>query len=405
MEKAAETIEALVIGGDSRVALAVVRSLGRRGIPVAVAEYSRNTLAGASRYAGRKLIVPNPFMDPAGLEQALREEAKRHPGVVWIPTTDEVLAVVDGMRDQVPGIRLPFPPSSVLELAWDKGKLAEFASVCGLYVPRTKRPREAREAVEAAQALGFPVILKPSRSKLRTKNGFREGSVRLIRDQKELVAAWERENANIPGPLLQERIPGHGEGVFVLADKGHIVARFAHRRIREKPPSGGVSVLRESIPVPEILMEPVDRLIQAMGWHGACMIEFRIDERDGKPYIMEVNPRFWGSLQLAIDAGIDFPFLLYRLARGEKIEPAQPYRVGVRSRWLLGDLDHLIIMLRHSSGHPDLPARRPGPFAKSRAVLNFLNPFAGKQEVFRWHDIKPAFIELTKYIGKLMGRS
>ncbi len=395
-------VEALVIGGDSRVALAVVRSLGRRGIPVAVAGYSRNTLAGSSRYAGRKLVVPDPFMDPDSLAHALREEARLHPDTVWIPATDEVLAVVDRIRDQLPGIRLPFPPSSVLELAWDKGKLAEFASVCGLAVPRTRRPRSASEAVEAAGDLGFPVILKPSRSKMRTKNGFREGLVRSVRDLQELVGAWERENANIPFPLLQEQIPGHGEGIFVLADQGRVVARFAHRRIREKPPSGGVSVLRESVAVPEFLTEPVDRLIQALGWHGACMVEFRIDARDGKPYLMEINPRFWGSLQLAVDAGMDFPFLLYRLALGEKLDPVEPYRTGVRSRWVLGDLDHLIILLRRPSGHPHLP---PRPVAKFRAILNFLHPFSGRQEVFRWDDIKPAFVELVKYIGKLTGKS
>ncbi len=392
--------EALVIG-EGRAALAVVRSLGCQGIPVAVAGYSASTLAGASRYASRRIVVPHPFMDPDGLAQALRDEARKNPGRVWIPVTDEMLAVVDGIRDsliEIGDIRFPFPPSEVLELAWNKAKLVEFASVCGLHAPRTARPRHAREAVEEALSLGFPVVLKPARSKLRTKNGFREGRVRIIRDQKELISAWNREHDNIPFPLLQENIPGHGEGVFILADGGRVVARFAHRRIREKPPSGGVSVLRESVPVPEILIEPVDRLVQALGWHGVCMIEFRIDARDGKPYLMEINPRFWGSLQLAVDSGVDFPHLLYRLALGEKPEPVLNYRNGIRSRWLLGDLDHLLIRLKHRSGHHDLSSKSVGKF---HALLKFLNPVGGKQEVFRWNDMKPAWVELMKYTGWL----
>jgi predicted ATP-grasp superfamily ATP-dependent carboligase len=408
MEKTLKRVEALVLGGESRVALATVRSLGRRGIPVAVAGNSHSTLAGASRHAKRKLLLPDPVLDPVALEGALREEALRHPGTVWIPATDEILAVVDGIRNQVPGVHLPFPSSSVLELAWDKGKLTEFASLCGLFVPRTQRPRHAREAGEEAQMLGFPVILKPCRSKVRTKNGFRRGIVRLIQDRKEVITAWERENANIPFPLLQERIPGHGEGVFILADQGRVVTRFAHRRVREKH-SSGVSVVRESIPVPEILKEPVDRLIQALGWHGVCMIEFRIDARDGKPYLMAVNPRLWGSLQLAVDAGMDFPFLLYQLALEEKIAVIEPYRVGVRSRWLLGDLDHLVGLLRNTSGPGHLSSSLSSsslkPMAKFRAILKFLHPFAGRQEIFRWDDIKPAFHEWAKYIGKLMGKS
>ena len=391
-------MEALVIGGDSRVALAVVRSLGARGIPVAVTGTSLNTLAGASRYTGRKVVMPDPFTDPEGLERALREEAEKYPGTVWIPTTDEILAVVDGIRHQLPEIRFPFPPSAVLEQAWDKWKLMEFASLCGLRVPRTRRPAHAREAVEMAQDLGFPVILKPVRSKHRTKNGFREGVVRAIRNPQELVQAWTRENDHIPLPLLQERIPGHGEGVFVLADQGRVVARFAHRRIREKPPSGGVSVLRESIAVPEALIEPVDRLVQALGWHGACMVEFRVDSRDGRPYLMEVNPRFWGSLQLAVDAGVDFPHLLYRLALGEKLQPVGPYKIGVRSRWLIGDFDQMMVVLRRKPGHPHLPPHR---LSRTRALLDFLNPFAGRQEVFRWSDMKPSFVELADFFRKL----
>ena len=390
--------ETLVIG-EGRAALAVVRSLGRHGIPVVVAGYSSRTLAGASRYASRKIVVPHPFMDPDGLAQALREEARKNPDTVWIPVTDETLAIVDGIREsltEIGGIRFPFPPSSALELAWDKAKLVEFANVCGFHVPRTMRPRHAREAVEAALSLGFPVILKPVRSKLRTKNGFRAGAVRIIHDQPGLISAWNREHDNIPFPLLQEHIPGHGEGVFILADAGRVVARFAHRRVREKSLSGGVSVLRESVPVPEILIEPVDHLIQALGWHGACMIEFRIDARDGKPYLIEINPRFWGSLQLAFDSGVDFPFLLYRLALGEKPEPVLNYRTGTRSRWLLGDLDHLISRLKYRNEQ----SHSSKSIGKLHAVLKFLNPLAGKQEVFRWNDMKPAWVELMKYIGK-----
>ncbi|MBE9571532.1 MAG: ATP-grasp domain-containing protein [Proteobacteria bacterium] len=127
---------------------------------------------------------------------------------------------------------------------------------------------------------------------------------------------------------------------------GSVFARFAHQRIREKPPGGGVSVLCQSISPPREALEAATSLMKSLGWFGPAMVEFKWDRRDNKPKLMEVNGRFWGSLQLAISSGIDFPYLLYCLASGEKINRPSNYKVCVRSRWELGDLDHLLIRLR-----------------------------------------------------------
>src|SRR5205823_2531443 len=115
--------------------------------------------------------------------------------------------------------------------------------------------------------------------------------------------------------------------------------------LREKPPSGGVSVLRESVPVDPIVRDQAIRLLGPLGWHGVAMLEYKQDRRTGTPYLMEVNGRFWGSLQLAVDAGVDFAYLAWQLALGHRPEIAPSYRVGVKSRWLLGDLDHLLTRL------------------------------------------------------------
>src|SRR5439155_25387070 len=111
------------------------------------------------------------------------------------------------------------------------------------------------------------------------------------------------------GVLLQEFVAGRGEGVFLLTDRGRPLARFAHRRLREKPPWGGVSVLSEAIaPDPELLAGS-ERLLAELALTGVAMVEFR-RAPGGPAYLMEVNPRLWGSLQLAIDAGVDFPSML-----------------------------------------------------------------------------------------------
>jgi predicted ATP-grasp superfamily ATP-dependent carboligase len=187
-------------------------------------------------------------------------------------------------------------------------------------------------------------------------------------------------------------------GVFLSPTTARARA-LTHRRLREKPPSGGVSVLRESIAVPPALAAAADRLLAALAWHGVCMMEFKLDARDGVPRLMEINPRFWGSLALAIDAGVDFPWLLYALAAGAPPAPVTSYRLGVRSRWELGDLDHLLIRLR-ARDRRDLPAGAP---SRVRTLLAFLNPLAGRPEVFWPSDPGPAWHELARYVRNLRG--
>src|SRR5690606_28957512 len=146
--------------------------------------------------------------------------------------------------------------------------------------------------------------------------------------------------------LIQEFIPGRGAGVFAFYSRGTPLAWFAHRRMREKPPQGGVSVLSESAELDEALRAASERLLSRVGWEGPAMVEYRVTP-DGRPYLMEVNGRLWGSVQLAIDCGIDFPWLMYQSAMGNQIEAVASYPVGRRLRWTLGDLDNLLIQFRH----------------------------------------------------------
>ncbi len=157
--------------------------------------------------------------------------------------------------------------------------------------------------------------------------------------------------------LLQHRVAGVGEGLFALRWEGRTVARFAHRRLREKPPAGGVSVYRESIEPDPRLVSAGERLLDALDWNGVAMIECKRDPETGRHIIMEINGRFWGSVQLAIDAGINFPVLLVACALGQT--PALPagtgYRVGIRSRWFWGDVDHLYLRLTRSGAELQVP--------------------------------------------------
>jgi predicted ATP-grasp superfamily ATP-dependent carboligase len=187
--------------------------------------------------------------------------------------------------------------------------------------------------------------------------------------------------------------------VFVLCDRGRVRTAFAHRRLREKPPSGGVSVLCESVAPDPHLIEQAATLLGPLRWHGVAMLEYKQDRRTGQPFLLEVNGRFWGSLQLAVDAGVDFPYLAYQLALGQPLIAPATYRVGVKSRWLLGDLDHLVSRMRSKPDRDD-----PGP-SKLRTVVEFLKLAAREQryDVVSPDDPRPGIHELRQYVRHTAG--
>jgi predicted ATP-grasp superfamily ATP-dependent carboligase len=390
-----ERVPALVFDGETRAALAVVRSLGQKRVPVQVLASSRRSLAGASRFAAGEILLPDPGQAPAAFAEALPALARQAAGSVWIPVTDTSLAIVDQIRAELGTVRLPIPSSAALAVSWDKGELLDLAERSGFAVPRTACPADEGELHALAAELSFPVVLKPRRSRVWTAGRIETGQVAYVHSRSELVAAWRAVHARIPRPLVQERVSGFGMGLFLLAAEGRIVASFAHRRRREKPPAGGVSVLSESIPVPVALRAPAERLLFALDWTGVGMLEFKVGETDGVPRLIEMNPRFWGSLALPLLSGVDFPWLLYQLALGTTPETPPRYRSGVRSRWELGDLDHLLIRLRGRSER-DLDPRAP---SRAAALLQFLNPLAGHPEVLWLSDPGPFGCELRRYLA------
>lgn len=159
--------------------------------------------------------------------------------------------------------------------------------------------------------------------------------------------------------------------------------------------------MRESTTVEPVLLQRSLGLLRDLGWeNGVAMVEYKVDPKSGQTWLMEINGRFWGSLQMAVDAGVDFPALLLQCARGE----VQPEPVvgtpGVKTRWLLGDLDQLLMRLLRSREHLNLPASFPG---RGRALLEFLWDFRPKVrlEVLRASDPRPFFLEASAWLRAL----
>jgi predicted ATP-grasp superfamily ATP-dependent carboligase len=317
-----------------------------------------------------------------------------------VPMTDVTVRLVAEMRDRIPGhVILPMPPKEIVEQSQDKGYVLALAQRLGIPCPRTISPAEGEDVREAARDLPFPVVIKSRFSHFYRDGHWRLGRVQYAYNREELAAKYRESSQNISKPLIQEKLSGDGLGVFLLIWNGQLKAAFCHRRLREKPPSGGVSVYRESISLDEKTVEQSFALLKALGWQGVAMVEFKMDLRDGVAKLMEVNGRFWGSLQLAIDAGLDFPLMLYRLACGGHVQPQLKYRVGVKSRWLLGDLDNLLTTLRS-------PATLNGsaPRSRFRAIIDFLKFYEPgiRYEVLRMGDFRPGWFESKSYFHAML---
>lgn len=384
----------LILDANQRSALAATRSLGKKGIHVVAADESKSTLAGSSKYCKETFIYPSPYKRPAGFIAALRKEsAARGVGVIF-PMTEIAAHLVLEHRPEFGDISIPFAPFQTFETLTDKWTLCELARRLAVPIPTTYFALTYHDLVQIYPHLTFPVVLKPHRSRISSDGLWIAAAVQYAGSRQEMEDTIARhEYFNRHPFLVQEYIHGQSTGVFALYDRGKPVVFFAHRRLRQKPPSGGVSVLSESTEIDPRLRELAQRILDDVNWHGVAMVEFKVSP-DRTPFLMEVNARFWGSLQLAIDAGVDFPYLLYRLAVGEPLENVTGYRIGTKTRWLLGDLDHLYLTFKNSS---ELPHARP---SKWRTLIQFLNlfPKSTRYEVNRWDDLRPFFVELNQYL-------
>lgn len=393
----------LVTDGDERAALAVVRSLGRAGYEVHVASRSGRSLAGASRFAATDRAAGCPLRDPDGFSDAVLEIVKYVQPALVLPVTEAAQISLLTAQNLLGDAVLACPSAEAFDAIRDKGRILAAAREIGIAVPRQITLADPSEADVIGERLRFPVVLKPSRS-VADAGGHRvKLSVRHAADRNAFLRQLRDVELEAFPLLVQERVDGTGAGVFVLVWGGELLAAFAHERLREKPPSGGVSVFRRSVAPDPVLLERSLSLLRRFDWQGVAMVEFKRERTTSVPYLMEVNGRFWGSLQLAIDAGVDFPRLLADAALHGRCEPVLGGRVGVLSRWTTGEVDHLIARLRgaRASDH------RSGILERARAVAEFLSAFRPgvREEVLRWSDPRPGLVEWVAWFGAVVSRS
>jgi carbamoylphosphate synthase large subunit len=375
----------LVLDGHSRAAVETVQSLGRAGLEIDVASESRPCAAMRSRYAARKLNQPLPLA-PDDFHRWIRGQDRQRNYELIVPTTEtslmslRLLSESDSLRR-----RAVLPCDKALDVALDKFKTWQLARESGVPAPETA-------LVSGEQDLGlpaaYPLVMKSLRSKIVVDGELRTVAAEIIRDQdayKKQIEQW----LPFTSILLQEYVVGRGVGAEFLFDRGKKVWHFVHERVHEFPLSGGASSYRRSVaPMPALLAD-AESILTSLEWHGVAMVEFRVDPR-GKHWLIEINPRLWGSLALAIDAGVDFPLGLWLLAQGSKMPPQPPYRTNYYTRDLINDVEWFKARIRADRNDSLLLTK--STFASAVEVLR---PLAGRES---WDHFDFRDLALTRRV-------
>ncbi len=394
-------------------ALALIRSLGRKGWQVVAASDQEQSMGFLSRYTAQRLVYPSPRESAGEFVQTMRQAVDRFGLDLLIPVTDDAILPLAAVRQEfeAAGCQLAIADNAALHLVADKCATLELARSLQVPTLPTYLVRSADEATALAPQLSWPVVLKAPRSR-RYGPALGAGevaqavqpthAVAYAEDATALAAHAERLTASGP-VLMQPYYAGRGEGVEMLAYEGRPLALFQHRRLAEVPVTGGASALRQSVPLDPTLRDYSCRLVQALNWTGLIMVEFKVGAEG--PVLMEINGRVWGSLPLAVHSGMDFPARLGDLywhgPPAADTPPATDYRLGVQACNL--DLMALWLaqVLRGRRRYPFLP--QPRRRQAVRSLLGIADP-RRKYDAQSWHDPRPGLLQLWQTARKLAGK-
>ena len=372
---------AVVVGGDFH-GLAIVRSLGRHGVPVVIVddEYS---IGRFSRYTTRAFRAPTLRKERETVDFLL-DLGKRLDLKGWVlfPTRDELVAAFSRHKAALSELfRVPTPDWEITKWAWNKWNTYCMAEKLGIPIPRTWCPR-TREDIDKIDA-EFPLGVKPS-----VKEDFfyaTKAKAWRANSRVELKDLFQRASGHVGSNevLVQEIIPGDGTCQFsccMFIKDGVSIGTMEAQRWRQHPPEfGRAATFVESIDLP-VIEEPTLRFLQAINYYGLAEVEYKRDPRDGKYKLLDVNARTWGFHALGSPAGVDFSYMLYADQVGEPVENCRG-RSGVG--W--------IRMVT------DIPTSLQGIFAGRLDLSTYLRSLKDFkiESVFSSEDILPSLAEIA----------
>lgn len=363
----------------SWIGLAATRCLGKRGIYVITGDTDRLAAASFSRYSKENFVYPDPGIDPDGFVDKLVAIAKAHSApdtdLVLMPLYTDIYPILcrqelfDGLA------KLALPPKEAYELVRNKSELASYCDKLGIRIPPTITVGNAGEFYGRARAAGYPAFVK-------VPTGSGSVGTRKVSSYDEAVRAFDdmvrRYKITDPAlfPIIQTSVGGEDYCSTFLFDHGGYRASMTYHNVVDFPRGKGVGALRETVDARAL--EQVGReLLEKLGWNGVCQIDFRWDGVS-EPWLIEINPRFWGGLAQSIASGWIFPVWMYDLALRGHVELQQPETINVRTT------NPALMTLRVIQ---DLLTARG---SRMKAAAKLINEARGAvNEYFSWDDPLP----------------
>lgn len=394
----------LITEGENRSSLAATRSLGKKGYQVFVCSNVRKSISSSSKYCKKSFCTPDPISEEHQYLKEIQAIVINEKIELILPMTEPTILILAQNSNQLPpSVTIAAPDLEKIKFIFNKVEVFHLAQKLDVAIPKTEFIKDNNDYFSRNNRIEkFPVVVKPAMSRIQTAKGFLTSGVTYANNKHELDSIYSTKEFLIFPSMIQEKIVGPGTGLFTLFGHNKHLALFSHKRLREKPPSGGVSVVCESVPLDNEMVEASHKLLSEIGWSGVAMVEFKRDDSDGKAKLMEINGRFWGSLQLAISAGVDFPLHLINYLTMEDFRGVpNNYRAGLKLKWLLGTLDHLIIRLKNSDSRLNLPPDSP---SKINALVDFLKIKDTNTvfDVFNKRDLGPFLREIIEYGRQLI---
>jgi predicted ATP-grasp superfamily ATP-dependent carboligase len=365
--------------------LNVVRSLGRRGIPVTVVAEYPDAPAAWSRYCTELALVPRFSRDPESLRRFLLDFARRQPlRPVLIPTADPDLLLLSQLRAELePHFLLPLATPALVETLTDKIQFADFAMQRGLPVPATHTPRSPSQLAALSPRLRFPIVVKPPHPRAWSA----EVNETIAHNKKALIVADATELLRVSGELfrrelcflVQEYIPGgdeeHYELQAYLDADARPLAWFSGQKIRVWPPHAGSGCFVKSTYVEPMVAAGLQAL-RAMRFTGLANLDFKRDSHTGEFKLLEINPRVSQWNILASACGVNLPAIAYADLTGVAAAPVTAQRDGIYYIHLRNDWRAFRIY------------RRNGEWSWRRYLASCLRRPRVSQ-LFSWDDLSP----------------
>lgn len=381
---------ALIFGEDTRSFLTVIRSLSNAGMLVDVVCFSNTSVALKSNCINSVYQLNHQSMTIDEWTNEVSQIILDKDYDLIIPCDERALFPLIDIKDNIQTNSVfALPEKSILAPLFDKVATRNTAKLCNIPVAQGRQVNISDTCfAQLSQEFGLPLVLKPTQSYSEEELNKRQ-SVKIA-DNEPLFLEFQKENAN-QKCLVEAYFSGYGVGVSVLSNKGDIKAAFAHARVSE-PETGGGSSYRKAIPIEPSMLYACQKYCMHLEYTGVAMFEFKYNPSSKDWILIEINARFWGSLPLAVFAGVDFPAMYAHVLLKKYTPDSLSYNQAAYARNFTADIYDMqkeFNSLRQKQGSLKALAQL------SKRISSFSRLLTTNESLdsFTWHDQKPFWFE------------